>query len=445
MARVTKPMWSSLQMSFLLGAALSAQEPAVTTAGAWQRTPNGHALRAIEVPQTDAVAIAVVWPWRPLVDGGAQRALEHALAMQRAVNADAVLPAGATTQRELGDGFTVFSVVLRSASPTTAASWLEALLRPFGDCSTDTLARTLALAALAADDADWLYPGEVLHGLARRAVFAATSRATGVLGDASSLQRCGTAAFVTASALPLSAPLRVCTVGEASVGARLWLVLANVAAGPTPATIEAANWRHDGTLPIALEPHPRIDAAYVAAALRLPVPSDDSLSAAAAIELLRLRARTRFQSWRGNESLARAPFVQADFLLGDPLVMLFRRAPAEGGPEVPRRELESLLASYETTPPTAGEIAAALAVVRAELAVPPFATTLSQALSRVPASLLPRARAACLLGHFGIADAAVHALAEVDGKGLTAALLSLLDAGVWLGGLIPNTKPPLGG
>lgn len=409
------------------------------------RTGSGHFVRAIEVEGSRAVGLSVVWPFAANADSGAQRGLAYALSQQRAANADAVLPTGTSTQRELGAGFTVFSVLLPPASTELAGPWLQALLQPFDATAIDAAARTLAIAALLADDSDWLYPGDVLRGRARRAIWKGTEHATGVLGDAAALQQFDAAAFVNASAVPLASPLRVAVVGDVGVVDRLESLLAKVPCGPAARVDETVGPTSFQAASIELSPHPRTDAAYVAVAFASPRPKASTLATTVVIELLRSRARASFRSWRGNEPLARAPFVHADFLLGEPLVLLFRRAPTEAGPDLPRRELSDLLTSFTSVPPRETELASALGIVCAELSVPPYSDLQVKALQRVPFGLLPRARVACLLGHFGIGDADVHALSGLDINGISTSARALLGGAEWWGGLLPTVKSPFGG
>ena len=278
--------------------------------------------------------------------------------------------------------------------------------------------------ALASDDADWLYPGEVLQGLARRALFAdGDSRCAAALGDAAQLLAVTREQFVRALSAAPAGGLLVAVTGELPPDAQLEAALRAIPGAPAVVAGKQPLRNVDG-LGLASHSHTRIDAAYVGCAAVAP-DGPVSLARLLAVEILRIRARVRFANPRGNESMARAPFVQHEPLLADPLVLLARRGVADEGSDLPRRELEELVAA-SALPADPKEMSAALAVFRAEFQVPPFAVAQLEAMRLVPAALATRARALALLGLHGIDDAAVSAVGDTETAAVDAELRQLL-------------------
>ena len=427
----------------LLGSLRAQDAAAEKRSDAW--TPVGSHWLRCEPMDVPGCGISVAWPETALDDAASSRALAYAVAVHRAAIADRVLPQQVRTQIELGNGFTVLSAHVPADSLDAVARWLRALAGSFGDRTDDDVAdRSLALAALAADDADWLYPGEALHGMARRAMFAAgDARATGALGDASFLLSMPRESFVAALQAPVSGGLRVALVGDKSAFAAVEAALLAIACDGKPNERRVLPLPQQEPPPLAFAPHPRIDAHYVACAFHAPV-EPVSMARLVAIEVVRIRARTRFQTPRGNESLARAPFVQHDALLGDPLLLLFRRGVHGASADVPRRELEELAAAI-ALPTQAAEFAPALAVVRSEWAAPPYGEGMLAALRVAPAAIATRARALLLRSLGGIGDADVAAATSLEPLDVDAELQRLSAARRAWFGLAPTHGDPLGG
>jgi hypothetical protein len=427
-------------------AAARAQEEGL----AWERTEAGHWLRVAIVGGSADEAVAVLWPHPRRGDADEQRALAAALAGRRAAAADAVLPAGTTTGVEVADTHTLFVVVLSPATRGAAAAWFSALAAPAaGD--VDAAARSLARAALAADDALWLHPGDILLGRARCALAAGTPGGCTTGGSPRFLQGLSPADFAAQPSRPLPEPMRVAVVGAGTGVDALRAAMASVAVRPQPAPAQPA-----GAVPAAsarmrgkdepCTPHPRVDAPYVAAAVRAPVPSPASVPFALGVEVLRARAEARFRSYRGNEPMARAPFVGYRFLLGEPVVLFCRRGPVASAAAMPRAELEALLSAVRQQPPSRTEVASAASLLLSEWAVPPWTPAREAVLRQMPYGLGPRARTLCLLGHWGVDDATVHSLPATDAGAVAACLgEALRPEGLWWGGLVPTTAPPLSG
>lgn len=407
---------------------------------AWRSLGAGHAVRAVELAGSTAQAIAVVWPHAPLAGSVAMRAGSVALAAYRAAASAAALPSGAVVGHEVFDQHTVFTALLPAADAESAARWFAALVRPpAGDAEADALRQTAARAALSIDDADWLYPGSLLRGRARTAAGLGERPADAV---AFLLQWSPTAMANALAAAP--PPLRVvvvgCSMGLSSLCAAIErLPVAPAARVPAVAAAPAGTGAGE-----AFTPHARVDAAYVAAAIRAPAVDAQALPFAVGVAVLRARAEAAFRSYRGGEALAGAPFVAFDLLAGDPLVVLCRRAPAAAAAPA-RAELEALLADVRAAPPTADEVAVAASVLASEWAVPPWPPAQVAVLAELPQALVPRARALALLGQHGIADAMVRSLPAMSPADVVAALRPALEASaVWWGGLLPTRVDPAG-
>lgn len=439
--------------------------PSIAQQSPWTATANGHEWRGMVVEGSRGLALSIAWPWSITGDAGRDRGVAIAEASRRAAAADAALPAGARTETEIGHGFTRFGLVLESASSQALAPWLAALAAPLegmpSDVRPDALARDLALAALAADDSDWLFPGDRLLGSAQRQVLAGSPFATGRGGDAEALQRVTAAELESALAAAPPAPLVVAAIGEVNLLAQFESLVALLprpaaTSGVRPRTPESP--RIDLDAPPPFVEHPRVDAAFAAIALPTRPLEAGGIAEAVAVEVLRRRARQRFSDFRGGELFARAPFVAGDLLVGDPLVVLHRRGPTPdllvpgaAAPEpatlvsLPHRELVELLRDCERNPVGAAEAASALGVVRAEWAVPPFSDALRAAMRRLPQAGAGPARTLCLLRRRGLDDEAVRAGLELDAMAVSAALRALVERVSWHGGLVPVPATLLGG
>lgn len=423
--------------------ALALASPSQAESDGWTRV-GGHALRRVEV-DVGAVGISVAWNAPIVGEHGAARAFAQAAAMHRAACADRMLPSRVRTQVELGEGFCLFSAWFPDEAAGAAPRWLSSLAGPFdADADADLVARSLALSALAADDAQWLYPGETLQGTIRLAAFApADPRSSGLLGDPKALLVARPEGFVASLAAPPPGGLVVACVGAARHCDTLAAALAAIACGPSPEAAQPPSPRLPDATPLAFVEHPRIDAHYVACAMPAPA-APLTLARLCAVEVLRIRARARYQTPRGNEALARAPFVQHEALLGDPLLVLFRRGVHGSSADLPRRELEELAGSL-VLPTQVAEFAAAAAIVRAEHAAPPYADGQLAALRAAPAAAATRARSLVLRSRAGLGDAAVRALAELRPADVDAELRAFAAAPKFWAGLAPKSVDPLGG
>jgi len=197
-------------------------------------------------------------------------------------------------------------------------------------------------------------------------------------------------------------------------------------------------------MPLAFVEHPRVDAHYVACAIPAPRGPHNILARLCAIETLRIRARSRYQTPRGNEALARAPFVQHESLLGDSLLALFRRGGHGSPADLPRRELEELTGSL-VLPVQSSEFAAAVAIVRAEHAAPPFAEGQLAALRAAPSAAATRARTLVLMARSGLRDEEVRDVVGLRPTDVEVELRAFSTAPTDWAGLAPKFVATAGG
>lgn len=341
-----------------------------------------HRLKYVPFAFVAAAALASApaaqaWHWRPIDDaattvlavafahgydddapaecGAAAALIEYRLARARAAVPDVVASGSLVT----GDVSTVFVLVPASAG-ARALQFCRALLDGAMALDDDLAAQAIARAALAADDADWLYPGSVLVGRARRALLQGPA-ARGVAGAAVAIQA------LTAARLGelLAQPVAWTAIGVGAVGdelrqatAVLPLPPAMPPVPPPPAVVP--------TVPAAVDvvPHPRIDGPFAAIAFAVPA-AVDRAALAVALEVARARA-ARALRLRGNELAGRAPLVGWSWLQAEPVVVFIRRGPDGAEPDRPLAELETLLADLAARAPTAAELDSALRALRSE-------------------------------------------------------------------------------
>jgi hypothetical protein len=309
----------------------------------------------------------------------------------------------------------------------------------------DAIARAIAGAALVADDAAFLFPGDVLWARARAALVGLGS----VRGDAAALLALTPARVRELLRSPVG--YSVAAVGAIPAVYRQQLQQIDWPPSP-PALPPTLSVPPSGRREPTSELHPRVDAPFVGAAF--VVPAEVSLPALAiGLEVLRSRG-LRIDGGlppRGSEALAHAPLVAWSWLHGDGLVRCHRRGldplrltPNESRPrdavsaeveaQAAADELRQWLARTVGEPPSADEVAQARRTLVGELG-------LELAPDRVlDAALLPAWTTVQLLGTRRGIDAA--ALAAVDAEAAQRALQQVLTAagGHWHT-LLPKPLP----
>lgn len=389
------------------GGVLAAQAPAPTS--------GPHGWRWRPVPQVDATVFAVCWQHGFDDDAEAESGLAAAVAEYRLLRARrAVSDATASGVRVVGDA-TVAYVLVPAARARDGLAFVRALLDDDAAADDDLAALALARAALAADDAEWLYPGPVLEGRARRALLTGGA-ARSVQGSAVRLLALTPTRLRERAQAPV--PVRGLVLG--AVGDEL---RAEVAAVPTPAEPpfalrRAANVR-DAAPPsdaVVQSAHARLDGPF--AALAFAVAEDVGRAAlAVGIEVARMRA-ARELPLRGPEVRARAPLVAWSWLEGEPLVQCCRRGANGAEPAAAFAELDALVEDLRSRPPTAAECDIASRTLRWELGLTPLPPGTDGA------ALPGRAVALLLADLRGVTEAAV---AGVTPEAAHAALRAVLD------------------
>lgn len=351
----------------LLATAVAAQEP-----GRVEFRP---------VAGATATAVGVCWPHGFDDDPADACGLARVLVEARLERARAAVPGLLASGFLVGDDYALAFGVVPGGDASVAAAFAKALADDTAPLADEALAVWIARGALAADDDENVYPGPLLRSRARRALAAGSRAGHAVAGSARRIAGL-TPAFVRARlAEPVGRDLaalglvtddlrRALTdLGPGLAGALpprapLTLALVMVTAEPTEET------------------NSRADAPYVAAAFAAPPPSERA-AFAVACEVARGRAQRTFRN-RGREAMARAPFVDWSWLRGDPIAVFCRRgedpekllpgqrpfADAATEAAATTAELRAFLADLRATPASDREVAAAAALLRAELALP---------------------------------------------------------------------------
>ena len=389
--------------------------------------PAVTAVQFVDEP-SDAVVLAVAF------DGGHDTDPEAAvLAECRLRAARALVPqATACGHRVVADTAVLF-VVLATGEWQLGERFLRALLAPGSPLDDDSLRLAIAHCALQADDAAFLYPGDVLASRARARLGAERGFAGPLRGEPTTV-----ASIVPArvrARLAAKAPAAVLVLG--AVPPELRQALADVRCEPLPglaraaganAATEAAATAVAANEFVADEIHERIDAPFVAAAFLAPPTVDAAF--VLGLQVARARAQKRFGALRSGV-LAHAPFVAWSWLAGEPVVLFHRRGPdpIQRLPQEPpgrpatavvaatRQELVALLDDLCRVPPTAAELAAARAAVHVERGCESM-----PAARATPAAMLPGRAMARLLA--ARRPTAVANLDTVDAAAVHAAMVA---------------------
>ncbi|MBM4062499.1 MAG: hypothetical protein FJ265_15590, partial [Planctomycetes bacterium] len=386
-----------------LGAAAAAQAPAP-----WA---------FFALPEPAATALAVAWRQGYDLDRSGECGASRVLAECRLERARATSPPVRASGLQVHGDVAVAFVLAEAGRWPDAVRFVQALLDDARPLDDDTIDLAVARCALAADDADWLYPGPVLAGHARRVLFAGGPFAHGVAGSAVELQRLSPARVRELLREPVAR--RGLGLGDLPPALRETLGAA-LAPSPWPAP-PAANPRRDPQAPAAAIPHPRADAPYASAAFRVPA-AVDRLALAVAVEAARARFVVAMPP-SAKETLARAPRLSWSLLHGDPLVVAVRRGPPGAGARVPHEELDRWLTGLSVGPPSAAEVAAARAAVLAELGLPPWSPEQAEALAASAPALPGRATSLLLARIRGVDAAGVAAVTAADSARALAAVL----------------------
>ena len=322
-----------------------------------------------------------------------------------------------------GDHVIVFAVVHQD-QVDRAAAFVDAARGDGAGLDDDALALAIARAALAADDSEFLYPGDVLMTRARRRLGSGNALARPPAGVATECIAL-TPAEVRRQ-LAVEVPVRVAALGHVD---RDWIEAFEALrwpAAPPPAD-GAARASPPVRRGMTEDVSSRADSPYVAVAFAAP-PAGERAAFALGMEVARARAFGRFRL-RGRELFARAPFVRWSWLHADPIVMFYRRGedhvqllPGERPDanirdevQATRRELEGLLDDLRALPPSRDELRAARTALRLRLALPgpgeqvPWASEPATLPGRLQVMLLREHHAVDVEKLDGITEDEVHA------------------------------------
>jgi hypothetical protein len=385
-----------------------------------------------ELPRAGAVAVGVVFEHGVLGPGRAgPPGAAAVLANCRLLLARAAVPSLQNALVHVDDELHCIVGVLPADDPAAAIAFVEALFGDGAQLSDDQIVREVARLALAADDAAFLFPGDVLHARVRAQL----------LGRG--LPRGDSQVLLALTAAQVRELLRVPVDHALGVVGPAGQVVAALRAWPAPPPDPDGRSGPPTTAAVAVagvgagsEVHARVDAPLVVMAF--PVAAAVQRPAlAVGLEVLRARAMRVGSGFapRGNEWMARAPWIAWSWLAGEQLVRFHRRgfdavqllpgevlrgavdAAAEG--RATAAELDSLLAAARATPPTAAEVATAQRTLLGEFGFEVAAER------EVDAALLAPWTVVHLLGPRRGIEAAAIAAVDVDAvqRALTAVLV----------------------
>ena len=418
----------------------------------------------LQVEGATATAVGVLWSHGFDDDEAKVAGLARVLAACRLERVRRLVPKTLATGMRIGSDYSLVFGVVAGGDAKLASQFLSALLdgpssasppssspsseasssslssnaQPSGDVLTDdVIALAVARAALAADDAEHVYPGDVLLRRARQHLGAGTVLARPPAGIAVRLAKLTPA--VVRDALRVEVPVRLAVLGV--VNAAMIEVIAGLE--PKLETRVRGDFVCSEVRPqreMSEDRNDRVDSPYVSAAFALPK-NIDRAALAVGVQVATGRA---FRRWRmrGMEQQARAPFVTWSWLHADPLLRFCRRGenPARLLPgerpqalipdevRATKAELQAFLQDLRSVPPSEVELGAARASLRSQLSMP--GPGQKHAWASEPATLPGRLQVLLLAAHHGVDVARID---NVDASQVHAALKSVLQAkrGSW--------------
>jgi len=332
---------------------------------------------------------------------------------------------------KVGADYAIVFAVVGADEVQRAVAFLAAVRGDGAGLDDDSLRLGIARAALAADDAEFLYPGDVLMSRARQRLGAGTALARPPVGRATECSALTPA--VLRQRLAETTPLRVAALGVvdkawlAAVSGMKWSKAACPARG-------LATCGEVGAQPqMTTDLSARSDSPYLGVAFGAPAGAQRA-TFALGVEVAKMRA-FRGLKLRGRELFARAPFVRWSWLQADPIILFCRRGEdhvrllpgqrqgASISDEVAatRRELAALLADLRGKPPTTTELEGARAALLGQLVLP--GPEEQPAWASEPATLPGRVQVLLLRAHH---DVDVEALEGVTAAQVGASLAATL-------------------
>ena len=388
----------------------------------------------LHIDGATATAIGVLWSHGFDDDDAQVAGLARVVTACRLERVRRLVPDTLASGMRIGNDYSLVFGVVTAGDAELASQFLSTLLaeQSAGEILTDDfVALAVARAALAADDAEFVYPGDVLLARARQHFGRGTAFARPPAGIASAIAKL-TPAMVR-KAMRVDVPVRMAVLGVVDAA----LINAIRPLAPTFATRVRGEFVCAD--PRALremteDRNDRADSPYVSAAFALPADVDRA-ALAVGVQVATSRA---FRRWRmrGMEQQARAPFVTWSWLHADPLLRFCRRGenPARLLPgERPQAslldevrattaELRAFLADLRTVPPSEAELGPARAALRSRLGLP--GPGQKSAWASEPATLPGRLQVLLLAAHHGVD---VSKIDNVDASQVHAAVKLVLN------------------
>lgn len=336
----------------------------------------------LHIDGATATAVGVLWSHGYDDDDAESAGLVRVLASCRLEHVRRQLSDALATGLRIGGDYSLVFAVVPGGDAERVAKFLATVqqreLRADA-LSDDTIALLVARAALAADDAEFVYPGDVMWTRARRQLGAGTAIARPPAGIATAIARLTPEAVRTALAKPV--PMRVGVLGVVDADV-IRAVQPLVPAAEVPVRGDGLCTKPRLLRQMSEDRNVRADSPYVSVAFPLPA-GVDRAALALGVQVATNRAFRRWKM-RGVEQQARAPFVSWSWLQAEPMVRICRRGedPSRLLPgEKPKAsvrdelgatqgELEVFLEDLRSVPPTDRELALARNALRSRLSLP---------------------------------------------------------------------------
>lgn len=329
-----------------------------------------------ELAAADTIAVGLSWTRDLLVEDeegeGGACGVAIVLAECRLQRARTHVPGLVATALHVDRDVSCVVGVVPAAHEGLAVAFLRALLDDELPMSDDDIALVVARTALAADDAEFLYPGDVQARRAERALGVGPSTAEGV--EMAKLQPAAIRDL-------LRQPVHRSGGGAGAVRPSLRAAVDALPFGRTPDPRSGRTMLFPAPAAGAptSETHARVDQPFVMAAFRAP-DREQWPAFAVALEVARARGARRLPG-RGSEGRARTPLVAWSWVAGDRVVRFHRRgtearrllpgeqpeADAAAEAAATWHELAAFLDDLRERPPAAAEVQAAKAALVAEL------------------------------------------------------------------------------
>lgn len=399
----------------------------------------------LNVDGATTTAVGVLWSHGFDDDAAEQAGLARVLATCRLERARRAVPNLLATGMQIGGDYSLAFAVVPGGDAVRAKTFLAALLadgpsdvaaRASAELSDDVLsddvlALARARAALAADDATFVYPGDVLLRRARARLGQGTALSRPPAGIASAIQKLTAATIREALLRPVKVRIAALGVVDAQVIKAVGQLLPQ--SFETKVRGDLLCTERSVARDMTEDQNDRTDSPYVCAAFAVPA-GIDRAALALGLQVATGRAFRRWQM-RGREQQARAPFVDWSWLQAEPIVRFCRRgenpeqllpgqrpdASVQDEVQATVRELKALLEDLRTVPPAEAELGGARAALRARLSLPGPGESPAWALE--PATLPGRLQVLLLAAHHGLD---VERIDTLPGSEVHAALKSAL-------------------